>query len=519
MAVCKHCGTEIEDGLDYCPNCGQKTDEDFGDFFEPNEGLEEEAYNIFDSPEEFDMDSLLSKEFEQNTEDELPEFDFSAFSMEPEEIPELEPVESVEEWGSPISMESMEAVEELQTEPFAELQTEEIPGEMDLTQLFDFPEEESLQEVEMPSASDDTIPEVTELGGIEFPMTEETDFLALDDLFQDGEEGENSKGQAEEVPLLDEGLEELLAASELASEAASAERKKKQKKAEKEKKSLFQTLFGNVPVDPSTIKKELTPEQIAAKKQKEAEEKKAKAEEKKLASEEKKEASRRLKEEKERQKALAKEEKKAKKMQEAKLILEEMKETRINRLGATIVFGFFAVLVLVIFSGSEMFGYAISLNNAEKTFNKALNNNVKYYNDAYNEIYGLEIKPEDQVLEDKVLTVMFVNKQLNSYNSQMVLGNREAALHSLLMGLHRYGAYYEQSIPLGVNRDMDFVRTQILKELEKEFGVSEDEAELLHSMLDAAGEGGIKDTAKINEDAARAYNLELYEICKRKRTE
>ena len=39
-------------------------------------------------------------------------------------------------------------------------------------------------------------------------------------------------------------------------------------------------MFGNVPIDPSKIKAEPTPEQIAAKKQKEAEEKRKEKEEK-----------------------------------------------------------------------------------------------------------------------------------------------------------------------------------------------------------------------------------------------
>ena len=60
MTICKHCGTEIEDGLEYCPNCGQKAELEFGDFFEPDEQLEEEAYNIFDAPEEYDLDSVLA---------------------------------------------------------------------------------------------------------------------------------------------------------------------------------------------------------------------------------------------------------------------------------------------------------------------------------------------------------------------------------------------------------------------------------------------------------------------------
>ena len=89
MAVCKHCGTEIEEGLDYCPNCGQKIEEDFGDFFEPDEGLEEEAYNIFDAPDEFDMDSLLAKEFGTSTDVSASELDFSSFELNAEEIQEF----------------------------------------------------------------------------------------------------------------------------------------------------------------------------------------------------------------------------------------------------------------------------------------------------------------------------------------------------------------------------------------------------------------------------------------------
>ena len=80
------------------------------------------------------------------------------------------------------------------------------------------------------------------------------------------------------------------------------------------------------------------------------------------------------------------------------------------------------------------------------------------------------------------------------------------------MGLYRYGKYYEQAIPLGIDRDMDYVRTQILKELKSTFDVSEDEAEVLRSMLDDAGAGGMNSI--IDTDAAREYNLELYEIVK-----
>ena len=527
MTVCKHCGTEIEDGLEYCPNCGQSIEDALGDFFNPVEELEEEAYNIFDTPEEFDMDSLLDKEFSQGIPErnKTPEpLDFFGLSQE-----EPEPFSVPEEFTLP------EEISELQDFPLPEDFTEveelndldffgtEEPEVMEEPVSNDSGETENIAELLglfTEEASDKEEPASVEAAdGFEFPVADEADFMALDDLFQDldAEPAEFGAVDAEEFVPVEEGLEELLAAGAVEDVEETGEGKKKtkkDKKEKKEKKSFFQTVFGNVPIDPSKVKPKPTPEELAAKKQKEEEEKKAKAEEKKLADEEKKQIAQRNKEEKARQKALAKEEKKAKKMQEAKLILEEMKETRINRLGATIVFVFFAVIAVVLLFGSDMFGYAVSVHSAEKNFNKAYNNDVKYYNDAYNDIYGLQVKEEDQLLNDKIMTVMFVNKHLNSYNSYMRLNDYEAALHSLLLGLYRYGVYHGASelIPLDVDKDLDYVRNQILIELKNEFDVSEDEAELLRSMLAETGVGGMN--ISIDSHAAREYNQKLYEIVK-----
>jgi len=495
MTVCKHCGTEIEDGLEYCPNCGQSIDENFANFFKADEELEEEAYNIFDSPEEFDMESLLSNVLDRNTtpevteeslaetEDEFPLMD--VFSG-PEETDEFERFQS-EETEEPTSVVPEEQDDLSELFGLFGNSSEDAPEEFDSTQDTLFSDAEpSLEEQE---------------NGGDFQETDASDFFALDDLFQDLE--------VETLDLSEGGDSSIQGLEELFSESAVSTETKKEDKPQ-EKKSFFEAVFGNVPIDPSKIKPEPTPEQIAAKKQKEAEEKQAKDEEKRLAAEEKKELAEKAKAEKARQKALAKEAKKAKKMAQAKLILEEMKDTRINRVGATIVFLFFAVVAIVLMSGSDLFSYAVSIHSAEKSFDKAYNNDVKYYTDAYNQIYGLEIKPEDQRFNDQVMTVMFVNKQLNSYNSFMVMKEYETALHSLLMGLYQYGDYYEPSILLGIDRDMDFVRSQILKELENTFGISEDEAEVLRSMLYEAGVYGMD--KPIDAEAAREYNLKLYEI-------
>ena len=501
MAICKHCGAELEEGLDYCPNCNQSiTDDTYSIFDEPAGNLEEDAYSIFDGPEEFNMDELLAKEFQNigksstdvESDFEMPgetsaiedAFDFEQMFGIPEEEPQSEPAEFV----LPTEEEEPELLFD-----FSDMQEEPVSEESD----FILPTEEEPEEVQF---------ETSDGGSFAFPEMAEADFMALDDLFDgmDSAGSEKSEAEVDQDNLLDQGLEDLLAAAELSEAQAKSQKAAKKETSEpEEKKSLWKRLFGNVPVDPSKKKPEPTPEEIAEKKAKEEEEKKKAAEEKKLAATEKKEAAKQAKEEKARQKALAKEEKKAKKLEEAKQILEDMQETRINRLGATIVFALFAVIAVCFIFGSDMFGYSVSVKSAEKSFNLALDNDVKHYNDAYEHIYGLEIKTEDQELNDKIMTVMFVNKELNSYNSFMTMKDYDAALHALLKGIYRYGKYYDQAIPLGIDRDMDFVRMQILKELEHTYRVSEDEAEVLRGMLEAA---------MLEEDAEKEYNRKLYEI-------
>ncbi len=491
MAICKHCGAEIENGLEYCPDCGQKTDE-FGTFFEPDAALEKEMYNIFDTPEEFDMDSLLSKEF---AFEELAGATVAAPASTPDEADVL--TAEISDFAG------LDEADESTVKPDFQILDEST---------VEMPDFVGLDELDASAADPSELSALNE--------ADATDFLSLDELLKNMDEDEKSVAVKDEPEFENRGLEELLAAGNV----DEPEEKKKEKVKKKEKKSVFQMLFGNVPVDESKLKPELTPEEIAQKKAKVEEEKKAKAEGKKLAAEEKKQLAKKNKQEKARQKSLAKEEKKAKKLQEAKQILEEMKETRINRLGATIVFSFFAVCAVVILSGSELFGYTVSIGSAEANFNKAYNNNVKYYTDAYNAIYGLEIRSEDQMLSDKIMTVMFVNKELNSYNSYMSMKDYTSALHSLLLGMYRYGKYYEQAIPLGVDKDMDYVRTQILRELEITYGISEDEAEVLRGMLEQAGTGGLTSRLgtkvyAINPEEAGKYNQKLNEIVEKAKKE
>lgn len=503
MVICKHCGAEIEENLEYCPNCGQSNTEkkeSSADSFFGSEEIEGN-YDIFDDFDDFD--ALLSKELSKKEEEtkkkeasleEMKELQINNISdiLEDEELVGDSNVSmeenTIEDLDSSDEIQSLDNVDFVLPDGSSAEGMDFVLPEMDLAEQnisnSSLPVE-NVTEINSKSIMDNT-------AGIDADLVQELNFVELDDLLQDLEQEEHKEKEKENI---DQSLSAMLAGSL----EAEAEKPKKQKK------SFFKSIFGNVPIDPSKIKPEPTEEEIKEAKQKKAEDKKQAAELKKAEKQEKKEAAKLEKEQKAQEKALAKEAKKAKKLEAAKQILEEVQETRINRVGATIVFVFFAICAVGIAFGGKLFSYSVSIDNAEKSFNLALNNDVRYYNDAYEQIYGLDVKPEDQELNDKIMTVMFVNKELNSYNSHMRMEDYESALHSLLKGIYRYGKYYETAIPLGIDRDLDFVRTQILTELENTFHISEDEAEVLRNQLEQA---------MTSEEASKEYSLTIYEIVK-----
>ena len=147
-----------------------------------------------------------------------------------------------------------------------------------------------------------------------------------------------------------------------------------------------------------------------------------------------------------------------------------MEHGKINKAGATILFVIFAILTIVIIIGTNIYSYNLSIENAQKDFE------VKKYNEAYYEVYGLKIQDEDIELYDKIMTVMYVNTQLNSYEHYMKSNNREKALDSLLKGLQRYDKYLQLAQRLGITDDLNYVKGKLLEKLQTEFNLTEIEA-------------------------------------------
>lgn len=251
-------------------------------------------------------------------------------------------------------------------------------------------------------------------------------------------------------------------------------------KKSKPKKSLWKRLFGNIlDKTPKQIEEEEKLEELKEQEKKEkAEIEKAKAAEKKKKAQADKakakaeaEIAKKAKEAKKAEQKAAEKEKARKKKEEALALAEfEVEHGRINRAGATILFVIFAILTIIIIIGTNIYSYNLSIENAREDFE------IKKYNDAYYEVYGLNIQAEDIELYDRIMTVMYVNTQLNSYEYYMTSNSREKALDSLLKGLERYNKYLKLAITLDIKEDLNYVRDQILDKLLTEFDITEDQA-------------------------------------------
>ncbi len=491
-----------------------------GVFFDADAELPDlKSYNIFENVDEYSVDRLLAADLGGWDEEEDEDFEADSevgdieelFGMledergadAPDDIEMATPevistaeLDAVADTFSGIVEEPEEEVFETSSEEVAE-EEEPLAEFGDLADLFsgldagdDSPTEEAAEtaEEEVPLAEFGDFADL--FGSSDFTQDEtpvqteqEKDASLSDfaDLFgsSDGEFGGLFEFGAE-PEVLDDGdepeedvLSAMAAASAKTPEVQSEEAPAKDEKNKKQPRglaALYHKLFDNVKVDPSKIKPEPTKEEIEAKKKAKKEEKERAKEEKEALVAEKKEQEKQVKLEKQRAAKEAKAEKKARKLEEAKLMLEELEKTRINRAGASIVFIFFAMIAVVIIVGTSIFSYSLSIKNAEIEFER------DEYTLAYNEIYGLEIKDEDIMLYDRIMTVMYVQKQLNSYYNHYQMGDKPKALDSLLKGLQRYEKYIELAVKLDVDSDLDDVRKEILKEINATFSLTEQEA-------------------------------------------
>lgn len=313
-----------------------------------------------------------------------------------------------------------------------------------------------------------------------------SDILSLDSLM--GEEKSEEPENAASIGDLSDVFADSLSA--VSSDVSDEDQKLEEavmnmvpEEAKKKKPGFFSKLFGNVVDDKSKaqFEKEQEQEKKAAFKKSEkerikrgdlTEEEQRKKEEKEAAIAQTKEEKQEAKKAKQAAAAKKKAEKLERKKQLAAARAEalEVDEGRVNRVGAGIIFAFFALVAAAILVGTSQFSYASSMKQAREYFAG------QKYTRAYEEVAGLEVKKADEETYSKILTVMFVNKELNSYQNYYGIHQYDKALDSLLKGLKRYDKYLETARELGVKSDLDHVRSQIVRELEDTYGIAEKDA-------------------------------------------
>lgn len=453
----------------------------------------EESEPFFNEEAEVADESVAEEFFDEIDADELRQdaaaFDYAMVQSddvtEPIAVPEDEPeaVREVAEEPLDIGYSDTFADDELDMEAM-------LAGEALAEEVFSMPQ--FSEEVEETATEEDPFA----MFGIETPVEEQAPVSEPDDIMNFwnlvGGEGEQEISEMDSSDFAD-GLQDIFGSdvdymdlSMAAAQEKEAVAEEIQEAVKPKKKSLFARLFGNV-------REDLTPEQIEERKRialEKFEEDELRAAEESAREKQNKEERAKQKEEEAAQK-LAEKEILAKKKAEEKLLKAEEKrirkdkkeqakrallaeieenEGKINKFGASIIIVMFAAILCLITIGTSYYNYKISIDKAQFDFD------LQRYDDAYNDVYGLEIKEEDMELYDKIMTVQYVNVQLLSYMRYNSLDMDAEALDSLMKGLRRYETFIQHGTELGVKEDLNYLKKQIVQQLHDVFGITEEDA-------------------------------------------
>lgn len=454
---------------------------------------------------------------------------------EPEEemkLEEQEPEEPVQSLVDPEKVEEEpEQSEEVQPEGFDEPEESNEPEKSDepgMTEELEIPEEPKMPEEEQEPAFEDMEAMLDLLqqpdAEVEQEKQDTTEVpqetkepepevsrepVAVDDIFQDalsavgysGDEedleqklnmssetqNENQGSQFDDILALDDIMQnESGVEEEPAEEGVQSVPVRKQKKEKKKKTSLWKRLFGNVITDETAALEEKEREEeeeaflkkqaalIEKKKQSEADK-----EEKEKKNQEDKERKRQIKAEKETQKAEKKAEKKRLKEEQAAMAETEV-VGKINPIGATIVFILFATIGVLIMVGVWLLPRRANIKEAANEYA-----NEKYI-DAYQTISSVSIKEDEQALYDKIVLCSKLERQIQSYQTNISMDKKLEALHALLQGLDLYNKKQDEVKALKIQKEFLQMKTQIITYLAQDYSLDEAQANEINAITDEA---------------------------------
>lgn len=471
--------------------------EEFG-----NEVIPEEAPQPEPEPEE-----EMKREEQEPEEPVQPLVNPEKVEEEPEQSEEVQPegFDEPEESNEPEKSDEPGMTEELEIpeepkmpEEEQEPAFEDMEAMLDLLQQPDAEVEQEKQDTtEVPQETKEPEPEVSR------------EPVAVDDIFQDalsavgysGDEedleqklnmssetqNENQGSQFDDILALDDIMQnESGVEEEPAEEGVQSVPVRKQKKEKKKKTSLWKRLFGNVITDETAALEEKEREEeeeaflkkqaalIEKKKQSEADK-----EEKEKKNQEDKERKRQIKAEKETQKAEKKAEKKRLKEEQAAMAETEV-VGKINPIGATIVFILFATIGVLIMVGVWLLPRRANIKEAANEYA-----NEKYI-DAYQTISSVSIKEDEQALYDKIVLCSKLERQIQSYQTNISMDKKLEALHALLQGLDLYNKKQDEVKALKIQKEFLQMKTQIITYLAQDYSLDEAQANEINAITDEA---------------------------------
>lgn len=477
MGQCKDCGAPALDDEDYCEACLLLHDL----------GLNEDSENHDDMFQ--DIDGLRPSDDPESNEEGFSgdlniDEDIMSFlnSME-EEQHELTDEDLFNLMDSPSSTEENIGVtdEDILSLIDAPSSDDELPGitDDDISSLFETSttEKEMNQDIseDKSNLQEDTLD--SEDSNIE------KDIIALDEELIDKNMSKNSDmgdilSDALGVlndPAMDEMEKQIMdlmpeEEKQQLKESKQKKQKKQKKKSENKEQSLFKKLFANVP-GPELDSDAPTEEELEQKKKEEKEEKKNAKAAKKAEKKEVRDAK----------KKVAQDLKAAKKAEKQRLRAEEEAKIpvdtgRINKVGASIIMVIAACFAISVLVGTNTFTYSNDVSSAKDYFNK------KQYTKAYQQIAGVKIKAKDEETYEKIITVMKVNKEYESYSNYYNMEMYPQSLDSLIKGLKRYDKCKEDASELNITDDLNYVKSNIVHSLKDSFNLKENDVQYLMSM-------------------------------------
>ena len=253
-------------------------------------------------------------------------------------------------------------------------------------------------------------------------------------------------------------------------------------KKEKPKKELFKKFKNFLVEQGEDTEEDIAAEEAAAlakeEKAKQAEEDKEKKAEEKAAKKEQAEQAKAAKKAEREGKALERQMKKEQKKAEQEASGEPKYNVTVIKLA----------LLFTIVAASGILLWAISSFNYRRISKKdaMIYFSADQYELAYEKLAGLEPRKSEEVFFEQVRTVMYVQKQYDSYLNYYNIGMKEEALDALFKGIDKYDKYYETADDLGILDDMNKVLDKIYTALEETYNLSQENADAIANIVDSA---------------------------------